>query len=192
MKGEKAFYEFLESPLGTLIACTSSKGCFLLEFYDNEHSKEFFKKYQKIYSLNMKEGTSEALQTLKEELKSYFKGELHEFSVPLELRGTTFQKKVWTELLKIPYGETRSYGEISNSIGNPKAVRAVGHANGSNPIPIIIPCHRVIASNGTLHGYGGGIWRKKYLLKLENPNFSFKEDKKGKRKAYHKTLDNWM
>ena len=83
------------------------------------------------------------------------------------LQGTDFQKQVWNELLKIPYGETISYGELARRIGNPKAMRAVGAANGKNSIPIIIPCHRVINADGNLHGYGGGLWRKKRLLNLE-------------------------
>ncbi len=101
------------------------------------------------------------------QLRAYFRGELREFTLPLEMQGTSFQKQVWRELLKIPYGETRSYADLATSIGVPKAVRAVGAANGANPIAIVIPCHRVIGSSGKLVGYGGGLELKRELLKLE-------------------------
>jgi methylated-DNA-[protein]-cysteine S-methyltransferase len=101
------------------------------------------------------------------QLRAYFRGELKNFDVPLEMKGTEFQLSVWRELLKIPYGETASYLEIARRIGNEKAVRAVGLANGQNPIPIIVPCHRVIGSDGSLTGFGGGMENKKKLLELE-------------------------
>ena len=101
------------------------------------------------------------------QLRAYFAGELEQFDIRLAPEGTEFQQRVWTELSKIPYGETVSYGELARRIGNPKASRAVGLANGSNPIPIIIPCHRVIGSNGKLTGYGGGLPVKEKLLALE-------------------------
>jgi methylated-DNA-[protein]-cysteine S-methyltransferase len=101
------------------------------------------------------------------QLQAYFAGELREFDVPLVMEGTEFQLSVWNELRRIPYGETRTYGELAEMIGKPKAVRAVGLANGQNPIPIIVPCHRVIGSNGSLTGFGGGIENKKKLLELE-------------------------
>jgi methylated-DNA-[protein]-cysteine S-methyltransferase len=102
-----------------------------------------------------------------EQLERYFAGDLTEFELELDLVGTAFQRKVWQALLTIPYGETRSYGEIARQIGAPGAFRAVGLANGHNPIGIIVPCHRVIGSNGSLTGYGGGIDRKRALLELE-------------------------
>lgn len=108
--------------------------------------------------------------TLKEavrQLDAYFSGGLREFHLPLVTRGTTFQRRVWDELRQIPYGETRTYGQIAASIGSPKAVRAVGAANGRNPIPIVVPCHRVIGSNGKLVGFGGGLGMKRMLLGIE-------------------------
>jgi methylated-DNA-[protein]-cysteine S-methyltransferase len=102
-----------------------------------------------------------------EELDAYFAGELRQFSVPLDLRGTAFQRRVWQRLLEIPYGETRSYGYIARALGRPTAGRAVGRANGTNPVSIIVPCHRVIGADGRLVGYGGGLDRKKALLDLE-------------------------
>lgn len=101
------------------------------------------------------------------ELRAYFAGERTSFSVPLDASGTAFQKKAWAALLTIPYGETRSYGQLATQIGNPKASRAVGAANGRNPISIIVPCHRAIGSNGALTGFAGGLEAKRYLLALE-------------------------
>ncbi len=101
------------------------------------------------------------------QINDYFKGKLKDFNLNLDLKGTDFQKQVWRELLKIPYGTTTTYGEIAKRIKNPKASRAVGLANGKNPIPIIIPCHRVIGKDGTLTGFGGGLEAKQTLLDLE-------------------------
>lgn len=107
-----------------------------------------------------------------EQLQAYFAGELTEFDLRLDMVGTAFQKKVWAALLTIPYGETRSYGEIARQIGAPGAFRAVGLANGHNPIGIIVPCHRVIGANGSLTGYGGGLDRKRALLEMEKSRVS--------------------
>lgn len=112
--------------------------------------------------------TEEALLAdLSEQLTAYLEGSLMEFQVRLDMRGTPFQIQVWKSLLGIPYGETRSYGQIATGIGRQAAVRAVGLANGSNPIPVLVPCHRVVGSNGTLTGYGGGLPLKERLLRLE-------------------------
>lgn len=107
-----------------------------------------------------------------EQLAAYFAGELTEFDLKLDMIGTPFQRRVWEALLTIPYGETRSYGEIARQIGSPGAFRAVGLANGHNPVGIIVPCHRVIGSNGSLTGYGGGLDRKRALLALEQSRVS--------------------
>jgi methylated-DNA-[protein]-cysteine S-methyltransferase len=101
------------------------------------------------------------------QLRAYFAGELWDFDLTMDMQGTPFQKRVWGELLNIPYGETRSYSFVANTIGAPKAVRAVGAANGRNPIPIVVPCHRVIGAGGSLTGYGGGLPLKRFLLDLE-------------------------
>jgi methylated-DNA-[protein]-cysteine S-methyltransferase len=101
------------------------------------------------------------------QLQAYFRGDLHEFDLPLEASGTAFQRQTWKALQSIPYGETISYAELARRVGNPRAVRAVGTANGANPLPIVIPCHRVIGSDGKLTGYGGGLDIKQQLLKLE-------------------------
>ncbi|MFD0311568.1 methylated-DNA--[protein]-cysteine S-methyltransferase [Streptomyces sp. NPDC127119] len=102
-----------------------------------------------------------------EELRAYFAGELKDFSVRLHLHGTPFQRSVWAELRRIPYGETRSYGQLADALGNPNASRAVGLANGKNPLGIIVPCHRVVGADGSLTGYGGGLQRKQQLLDFE-------------------------
>ncbi|MBZ5592947.1 MAG: methylated-DNA--[protein]-cysteine S-methyltransferase [Acidobacteriia bacterium] len=111
--------------------------------------------------------SSPVMREVIRQLRLYFAGDLREFDVPLELIGTDFQKRVWNALLTIPYGETRSYTEIAWQIGAPRAVRAVGAANGRNPIPIIVPCHRVIGASGSLVGFGGGLEWKRKLLDLE-------------------------
>ena len=104
------------------------------------------------------------------QLRAYFAGDLREFDVPLEIAGTDFQKRVWSALRTIPYGETRSYSQLAGQIGSPRAVRAVGAANGRNHIPIIVPCHRVIGASGSLVGFGGGLEWKRFLLDLEARN----------------------
>ncbi len=112
-------------------------------------------------------GTHPIIAETARQLRAYFAGQIRQFNLPLDLRGTQFQLRVWHELERIPYGETRSYSQIADAIGSPHAVRAVGAANGSNPIPIVVPCHRVIGANGKLVGYGGGLPLKKRLLELE-------------------------
>ncbi|GLB48222.1 methylated-DNA--[protein]-cysteine S-methyltransferase [Neptunitalea lumnitzerae] len=111
----------------------------------------------------------ESLQLCVTELTEYFKGNLQEFTCKLNPTGTDFQKKVWNALVQIPYGKTMSYAALSTQLGDIKAIRAVAAANGKNPLWIIVPCHRVIGSDGSLTGYAGGLWRKKWLLELENP-----------------------
>ena len=108
------------------------------------------------------------LKPFLDELKEYLAGERKKFSFQITQNGTPFQKRVWSELMRIPFGQTISYGELAKRVGTPKAARAVGSANGKNQIAIIVPCHRVIASDGTIGGYGGGLWRKEWLLQLES------------------------
>ncbi|MBN1332792.1 MAG: methylated-DNA--[protein]-cysteine S-methyltransferase [Synergistales bacterium] len=116
--------------------------------------------------------SSPLLEQCRSQLDEYFAGARKSFDLPLLLQGTPFQKSVWEELAKIPYGKTLPYSEIADLIGKPKAVRAVGGANHSNPVSIIIPCHRVIGKNGSLTGYGGGLWRKQWLLEHEMAHIS--------------------
>lgn len=117
------------------------------------------------------EDDDNAFPDVVEQLAAYFAGDRTEFDLDLELAGTEFQRRVWTALQSIPYGETCSYGDIARQIGAPNAFRAVGSANGHNPIGIIVPCHRVVGSNGSLTGYGGGLDRKRALLELEKSRF---------------------
>ncbi len=112
-------------------------------------------------------GNDEALEACARQLAEYFRGARHRFELPLAPRGTDFQQMVWRALAAIPYGQTRSYGEIARAIGRPRAVRAVGAANGRNPLPIVVPCHRVIGSDGSLTGFAGGLAAKTCLLELE-------------------------
>lgn len=113
------------------------------------------------------------------QLREYFAGERKEFALPLAPAGTAFQKKVWAALRDIPWGETRSYGDIARAIGKPAACRAVGMANGKNPLPVFIPCHRVIGTNGSITGYSGGLEKKRFLLRLEEIS-QWKENRSGK------------
>ncbi len=157
----------IETPIGTMIACGDSNGICMLEFSDRKALPTELKQISKHFDANIIQGENPHFITLEKELKEYFEGKRTEFSVPLSPVGTDFQKQVWEVLRTIPYGTTRSYQEQANILGNPKGVRAVANANGLNKISIIIPCHRVIGSDGKLTGYGGGIWRKQKLLELE-------------------------
>ncbi|MFH1120515.1 MAG: methylated-DNA--[protein]-cysteine S-methyltransferase [Bacteroidota bacterium] len=114
----------------------------------------------------------DSLSDASNQIKRYFKGELKTFSFPVNLKGTDFQKSVWNLLMAIPYGSTTSYGEIAGKLGIKNGARAVGLANSSNPVPIIVPCHRVIGQDGKLTGYRGGLWRKEWLLKMELPEIN--------------------
>ncbi|WP_366143264.1 methylated-DNA--[protein]-cysteine S-methyltransferase [Soonwooa sp.] len=157
----------VETPIGTMIACADSNGICMLEFSDRKALPTELKQISKHFDANIIQGENPHFVTLEKELKEYFDGKRKDFSVPLSPVGTDFQKQVWEILRTIPYGTTRSYQEQANILGNPKGVRAVANANGLNKISIIIPCHRVIGSDGKLTGYGGGIWRKQKLLELE-------------------------
>ncbi len=157
----------IETMLGTMIACADEHGICLLEFSDRKALPTELKSISEYFKANIIQGENPHFITLEEELKAYFEGTRTRFSVPLSPVGTDFQKEVWKVLQEIPYGTTRTYQEQANILGNRKSVRAVANANGLNKISIIIPCHRVIGSNGHLTGYGGGIWRKQKLLELE-------------------------
>lgn len=157
----------IETDLGTMVACATDKGICLLEFSDRKMLETEFKQLMKALKAPIVQGENQFFKPLKIQLDSYFKGTLKEFDIPLDLVGTDFQKQVWNVLLQIPYGITSSYAEQADRLGKPSAVRAVANANGMNKISIIVPCHRVIGSDGSLTGYGGGLWRKKKLLDLE-------------------------
>jgi len=158
------------TPLGPMLAGATAEGICLLEFMDRRMLETQLKRLSKRLDTEVIPGRSEHFSTLSTQIREYFKGERKQFDIPLLLSGTTFQEKVWAGLQTIPYGSTRSYKEQAEIIGRPEAIRAVARANGDNRIAIIVPCHRVIGSNGKLVGYGGGLWRKQYLLDLEVKN----------------------
>jgi AraC family transcriptional regulator of adaptative response/methylated-DNA-[protein]-cysteine methyltransferase len=157
----------ITSPFGDLLAGATDNGICLLEFTDTNRIEMQISRLEKGYQVTVKTGSSFLFDLLNQQLQDYFSGKLKDFSIPLDTIGTDFQKQVWNALLTIPYGETRSYQQQAETINKPKAVRAVANANRNNKISILIPCHRVIGKNGTMTGYGGGIWRKQYLLDLE-------------------------
>ena len=161
--------EKIETPVGILLAAASDKGLCLLEFADVEDRlNRHVTQLEKNFKTKISTGESATIQQLKRELSEYFNGERKTFDIALDFRGTEFQEDSWKALLKIPYGETRSYKEQAIAINKPTAVRAVAGANNRNKISIVVPCHRVIGKNGAMTGYGGEIWRKEFLLKLEN------------------------
>lgn len=149
------YSRIIYTPIGPMIAISSQSAIVSFDFVEEG------KTYQATNA------SHPLLLRLEEEIGEYFAGKRREFSLPLSPSGTEFQNGVWNTLLKIPYGETLSYAQEAKMFGNPKATRAVANANGKNPISIIIPCHRVIASNGSIGGYTGGVWRKEFLLSLE-------------------------
>lgn len=155
-KVEKIYYE---SPIGIVEIAGDNKAIHSILFID-----------QDVSSRSIPAKTPKVLIDCYEELDEYFKGERQSFTFPLAYDGTDFQKSVWNALTKINYAETCSYRDIAVSIGNEKAVRAVGTANGKNKLSIVIPCHRIIGANGTLTGYAGGLWRKEWLLNHEKAN----------------------
>lgn len=157
----------IESPLGVLIAGATDDGVCLLEFGDRTRAEEESRDLTNLLKQQIEDGENEHLRTLKEQLNEYFAGSRKEFNIALVTPGTDFQQEVWNGLLLIPYGTTRSYQEQAVALNKPHSVRAVANANGKNRISIIIPCHRVIGSNGRLTGYGGGLKRKKWLLDHE-------------------------
>ena len=156
-----------ESPLGPLVTAANDDGICLLEFTDRRMLEAQFETLKRLFSSAILPGENEHIAHLREELTSYFAGKLRQFSVPLVYPGSSFQVRVWNELLQIPYGETCSYEGLALRVGSPSGQRAVGHANGLNRIAIVIPCHRVVNKDGKLGGYGGGLWRKQRLLDLE-------------------------
>ena len=156
------------TPLGPMVSCATDTALCLLEFADRRMLPTQLKRLQKLLNCMFLPSTNPVIEAVTKELEEYFEGRRQEFTVPLNTEGTPFQETVWKRLAHIPYGQTMSYRDVAQAIGAPKSVRAVASANGDNRICIIIPCHRVIGSDGNLTGYGGGLWRKKRLLELEN------------------------
>jgi AraC family transcriptional regulator of adaptative response/methylated-DNA-[protein]-cysteine methyltransferase len=157
----------IETPLGEMVAGATDEGVCLLEFHDRKILQSEYKDLQKLLDTTLEEGENKHHKALKKQLKEYFDGKRKEFSVPLVIPGRPFQQSVWKELQKIPFGATRTYMEQAIALNSPESIRAVANANGMNRIAIIIPCHRVIGSDGHLTGYGGGLQRKKWLIDHE-------------------------
>jgi AraC family transcriptional regulator of adaptative response/methylated-DNA-[protein]-cysteine methyltransferase len=157
----------LASPIGVLVAAATDKGVCLLEFSDRRTLGSQLKRLATGLRCTLVPEPNEVLRLMEGELESYFAGSLRRFSVPVTPVGTRFQQRVWQALSAIPYGETRSYARQAEILGRPQAVRAVASANGANHIAIVIPCHRVVGADGRLSGYGGGVWRKRWLLEHE-------------------------
>jgi AraC family transcriptional regulator, regulatory protein of adaptative response / methylated-DNA-[protein]-cysteine methyltransferase len=155
------------TPLGPMMAAATDKGLCLLEFTDRRMLETELTQLKKLFKATLIIGRRDHTDNAREQLAAYFEGKLKDFTVPLEAPGSDFQRSVWDALKLIPYGSTRSYKEQSESLGNPLAIRAVARANGMNRIAIVIPCHRVIASDGSLQGYAGGLPRKQWLLEHE-------------------------
>ena len=147
------FVSYLDSPIGLIEIVGNEYAVTELNFLDEKRETDF--------------SSNQIVDDAASQVREYLAGDRKEFSVPLDMAGTEFQKKVWKALLTVGYGRTVSYKYIAEAVGNPKAVRAVGAANGKNPVGIIVPCHRIIGSDGSLTGYASGIWRKEWLLRLE-------------------------
>ena len=165
------YSKVINSPVGKLTLVASDEGLAAILWEGDDPKRVQVRKYTET-------NDHAVLLKTEEQLIEYFNGERKEFSVVLDFIGTDFQKQVWEALLTIPYGETRTYGQIAEQLNNPKAVRAVGAANGRNPISIIAPCHRVIGASGSLTGFAGGLENKAILLKIENSKVDFSEQLK--------------
>lgn len=157
----------IDTPIGLMHAAALEEGICLLDFADHEKLEIQINKLQNIFNATLQHGENGHLDILKTQLQEYFAQGRKIFALPLIFSGTEFQNKCWKELQNIHCGETCTYTQQATKLGNPKAVRAVASANANNRIAIIVPCHRVIAANGNLAGYAGGLWRKEFLLHLE-------------------------
>ena len=162
MSIESMFFERLETPIGTLTIAAAMGGLRHIEFPSNRHPVDRFD-----WAQGARGETADVLSATREQLQEYFAGTRRAFDLPLAPQGTAFQMDVWRLLATIPFGETWSYGDLARAIGKPEATRAVGAANGRNPLPIVLPCHRVIGADGSLTGFGGGLPIKEALLRLE-------------------------
>jgi AraC family transcriptional regulator of adaptative response/methylated-DNA-[protein]-cysteine methyltransferase len=158
---------WIETPLGTMLAVVGERGLALLEFMEREGLDRELQRVRRRIPGTIVPGDDPVLAATEDQLERYFQRRLRAFDLPLDLRGAPFERAVWAALLRIPQGETRSYAQIAQEIGHPGSARAVGRANGANPVAVIVPCHRVVRADGSLCGYGGGVWRKQRLLELE-------------------------
>lgn len=161
------YYDEVRTPLGIMQVGITEMGICMFEFPIEDRIIRHKRKISETHTVTSTK-SDKALNTLKVQVNEFFEGSRSIFDIPLDLIGTDFQCKVWETLLKVPFGKTISYLELAQKLGNPKGVRAVAQANGQNRLPIIVPCHRIIASDGKLTGYSGGLWRKEALLSKEN------------------------
>ena len=152
-------YQYIDSPVDPLLLAADERGLQLIEFHTPRHPMSRLADWS--------EGDNAVLQATRTQLQEYFSGARQQFDLPLAPQGTPFQQEVWHTLATIPYGETISYAQLAQRVGKPTAMRAVGAANGRNPLPIVLPCHRVIGADGSLTGFGGGLPTKQFLLELE-------------------------
>ena len=164
------------SPLGNILAAASERGLCLLEFAGSRSIDDELRDLQRLIGCQTKQGENEHTRLVKTQLGEYFQGTRREFGVPLHAPGSPFQRRVWSALQTIPYGETTHYQALAEQLGNPAAVRAVAAANGANRLSILIPCHRVIGKDGSLTGYGGGLQRKQWLLDHEQGRHQVQPD----------------
>lgn len=158
VSGYITHYTYMDTPLGLLLLAGCAKGLRMISFPRGSQARKPLPEWQ---------ADKHMFAQAQSELDDYFKGNLHTFSVPMILEGSDFQKRVWEALQKVPYGELASYGDIAKTLDKPGAARAVGGANNANPIPIIVPCHRIIGADKSLTGFGGGLPTKQFLLNLE-------------------------
>jgi len=158
------YYDYLDSPVGRLLLVLDKDGLRHVHFVNGRQPLDIDESWER---------GAGALHEARSQLNAYFAGKLSRFDLPLDPQGTEFQRQVWLELLRIPYGRTTTYGEIATRLGDAGASRAVGAANGSNPLAIVVPCHRVIGANGKLTGYGGGLTTKRFLLDHEQRHSAF-------------------
>lgn len=165
---DSIFTTEIYTPIGEMTGCATDKGICLLEFKERKNIAHQLNSISQFFNKEIIPGNNLHLLSLQEQVDQYFIKKLQIFDLQLDMAGTEFQKSVWNALLEIPYGSTQSYLKLSENIGDSKAIRAVANANAANKIAIIIPCHRVIGSDGSLTGYAGGLWRKNYLLNLED------------------------
>lgn len=166
-KPDPLYIDWLETPMGRMITITDEAALYLLEFTDRKNMRRQFDRLRKVQGRPVLPGRTGITEKIEEELRAYFVGDLSDFKTPLATSGTDFQRSTWNALQTIPHGETRSYAQLAQMIGKPKAIRAVASANANNGLALIIPCHRVIGSDGGLGGYAGGLTRKRDLLDLE-------------------------
>lgn len=164
---ELLFADWFDTPLGPMIAVADKTHLHLLEFHDRKALPTELEALQKRVRSSVAIGRTQAIDQIEAEIRGYFEGRLTAFKTPLALGGTPFEKHVWAKLVDIPIGQTRAYGDLAREMERPEVVRAVGRANGANQLAIIVPCHRILGADGSLTGYGGGLWRKQWLLRHE-------------------------